>query len=163
MKKYVRFGAMILTSTVIMYFIMYLNVFEIEHFKYSETRLYMTLIMGSVMAIIMLLFMWHMYDNKKVNAMILAGAAIVFGASLYLVRSQALVDQVSWMKAMIPHHSIAILTSERAEITDPEVRKLADEIIKAQEEEIAIMNQYIEELEDGDEEELQPLDELTGN
>ncbi|MER2064061.1 MAG: DUF305 domain-containing protein [Alkalibacterium sp.] len=163
MKKYVKFGAMIATSTVIMYFIMYLNIFEIHHFTFSETRLYMTLIMGSVMTVVMMLFMWQMYDKKKLNAVILAAAAVVFGASLYLVRSQALVDQVSWMKAMIPHHSIAILTSERADLTDPEVRKLADEIIKAQEEEIAIMNQYIEELEDGDDEDLQPLEELTGN
>lgn len=163
MKKYIRFGAMILTSTIIMYFLMYLNVFEFDHATLSETRIYMAILMGATMAVIMMLFMWHMYDNKKLNAIILGGAAVVFGVSLFLVRSQTTVDQVSWMKAMIPHHSIAILTSERADITDPEVRALADDIIQAQREEIDIMKQYIEELEDGDDEELQPLDELRGN
>src|SRR5690554_6421628 len=135
MKKYIRFGAMIMTSTVIMYFLMYLNVFEFSHVTLSETRIYMALLMGAVMAVIMMLFMWHMYDNKKLNAIILAGAAVLFGVSLFLVRSQTTVDQVSWMKAMIPHHSIAILTSERANIEDERVRELADEIIQAQEEE----------------------------
>lgn len=147
MKKYGRFGAMILTSTIVMYFLMYLNVFEFSHVTLSETRIYMALLMGAVMAIIMMLFMWHMYDNKKLNGIILAGAALLFGISLYLVRSQTTVDQVSWMKAMIPHHSIAILTSERANIEDERVRELADEIIQAQEEEIAEMERLIEELE----------------
>lgn len=147
MKKYIRFGAMIMTSTVIMYFLMYLNVFEFSHVTLSETRIYMALLMGAVMAIIMMLFMWHMYENKKLNAVILAGAALLFGVSLYLVRSQTTVNQVSWMKAMIPHHSIAILTSERANIEDERVRELADEIIQAQEEEIAEMERLIEELE----------------
>lgn len=147
MKKYSRFGAMILTSTIIMYFLMYLNVFEWSHVTLSETRLYMAILMGAVMAIVMMLFMWHMYDNKKLNAIILASAAVIFGVSLFLVRSQTTVDQVSWMKAMIPHHSIAILTSERANIEDERVRELADEIIQAQKEEITEMEQLIEELE----------------
>lgn len=51
------------------------------------------------------------------------------------------------MKAMIPHHSIAILTSERAEISDPRVRQLADEIIEAQQREIAEMEALIADLE----------------
>lgn len=163
MKNYIRFGIMILTSTVGMYFLMYFNILEIDHFWYSESKLYMALFMGAWMAVVMLLFMWKMYENKKVNYAILGTAVLVFSLGLYLERSQTTVQDVNYMKAMIPHHSIAILTSTRAEISDPEVRALADEIIKAQREEIAIMTQYIEELEDGDEEELQPLDELRGN
>ncbi|SFC03610.1 protein of unknown function [Alkalibacterium subtropicum] len=163
MKNYIRFGLMILTSTVGMYFLMYFNILEIDHFWYSESKLYMALFMGAWMAVVMLLFMWKMYENKKVNYAILGTAVLVFSLGLYLERSQTTVQDVNYMKAMIPHHSIAILTSTRAEIRDPEVRALADEIIKAQREEIAIMTQYIEELEDDDEEELQPLDELRGN
>ncbi|OJF92597.1 DUF305 domain-containing protein [Alkalibacterium sp. 20] len=147
MKKYIRFGAMILTSTIVMYFLMYLNVFEFSHATLSETRIYMSILMGATMAVIMMLFMWHMYDNKKLNGIILASAAVIFGVSLFLVRSQTIVDQVSWMKAMIPHHSIAILTSERANIEDERVQELADEIIQAQKEEIDEMKQLIEELE----------------
>ncbi|WP_368646092.1 DUF305 domain-containing protein [Alkalibacterium putridalgicola] len=163
MKNYIRFGLMILTSTVGMYFLMYFNILEIDHFWYSESKFYMALFMGAWMAVIMLLFMWKMYENKKVNYAILGTAVLVFSLGLYLERSQTTVQDVSYMKAMIPHHSIAILTSTRAEISNPEVRALADDIIKAQREEIAIMTQYIEELEDGDDEELQPLDELRGN
>lgn len=147
MNNYLKFGIMIGTSTFIMYWLMYLNVFEFAHVTYSETRLYMALIMGSVMAIVMMLFMWPMYKNKKANAGILAVSALIFALSLYLVRSQVLIEDSGWMKAMIPHHSIAILTSERANISDPRVRQLADEIIEAQRKEIAEMEQLIEDLE----------------
>ena len=146
MKKYVRFGIMILVYTVIMYFLMLLNVFQLNHIYFSEMRLLMTLIMGSVMAVVMLSFMWKMYDNKKWNIIILGASFLIFGVSLWLVRSQATIDDVDYMQAMIPHHSIAILASERATIEDERVRKLADEIIAAQEREIAEMKILIEEI-----------------
>lgn len=146
MKKYVRFGIMILVSTVIMYFLMFLNVFQLNHIYFSEMRLLMTLIMGSVMAVVMLSFMWKMYDNKKWNIIILGASFLIFGVSLWLVRSQATIDDVDYMQAMIPHHSIAILASERATIEDERVRKLADEIMAAQEREIAEMKILIEEI-----------------
>ncbi|WP_214815517.1 DUF305 domain-containing protein [Exiguobacterium sp. s131] len=151
MKQYGKFGIMIAVSTFIMYWLMYLNVFQFDHIFFSQTRLYMALIMGSVMAFVMLLFMWGMYKNKTVNFIILGVSALVFSASLWLVRSQTTVDDVSWMKAMIPHHSIAILTSERAEIEDPRVKELSEEIIKAQRREIEEMKRLIEDLEDEEE------------
>lgn len=147
MNNYGKFGIMILTSTFLMYWLMFLNVFQFEHITLSETRIYMALIMGSVMAIVMMSFMWPMYKNKKVNSIILAGSAVIFALSLWLVRSQVLIEDTGWMKAMIPHHSIAILTSERANISDPRARELADTIIKTQREEIAEMQRLIEELE----------------
>jgi hypothetical protein len=106
----------------------------------------MNLIMTAVMALVMLWFMRNMYDDKKMNAYIVGGSVLLFGLSLFLVRSQVLVDDVAWMKAMIPHHSIAILTSERAQLEDPRVQELANEIIAAQEREIAEMKELIEEL-----------------
>lgn len=147
--NYTRFFAMILTATVVMLGLMYLNSFALDHVFFSETRAYMALYMGAIMAIIMLAFMLDMYTNKTVNIAIFVGAALVFAGSLYLVRSQDTVEDVSWMKAMIPHHSIAILTSSRAHISDPRVRKLADEIIKAQEREIAEMKALIADLNGG--------------
>lgn len=147
MKGYTRFAAMIATSTVVMFALMYLNTYQLDHIFFSETRLYMALLMGATMAIIMLAFMQGMYKNKKVNAGIFITSFLVFGLSLWLVRSQVTVGQVSWMKAMIPHHSIAILTSERATITDPRVQELADSIIEAQKKEIDEMKALIEELE----------------
>lgn len=149
--NYRRFGLMVLTSTIIMLILMYFNTYSIDHIFFSQTRVYMALIMGGVMAIVMLAFMRKMYTNKKVNFGIYAGSALLIAVSLFLVRSQATVDDTSWMKAMIPHHSIAILTSERADIEDPRVRKLADEIIKAQRKEIAEMKTLIKDLEEKDE------------
>ena len=146
MNKYARFGIMILTSTIAMFALMYLNTYELSHVYFSETRVYMAIYMGAAMGIIMLGFMLAMYDNRAMNASIFTGSVLVFIFSLWLLRSQVTVDQVSWMKAMIPHHSIAILTSERATITDPRVRKLADGIIDAQRREIAEMKALIQEL-----------------
>jgi len=144
---------MILTSTVVMYFLMFFNIFELSHFMFSETRVYMSIMMGSIMAIIMLLFMWKMYQKKKFNYLILGVSILIFGTSLWLVRSQATVDDTSWMKAMIPHHSIAILTSERADVSDPRVQELRDSIIKTQKEEIAEMKKLIEDIEENGEKE----------
>lgn len=145
--SYARFAAMITTSTIVMFGLMYLNTYRVDHVFFSETRVYMAIIMGATMAIIMLAYMLKMYSNRWVNIGIFFGSALVFGAALWLVRSQETVEQVSWMKAMIPHHSIAILTSERAELTDPRVQELADAIIKTQREEIAQMKALIAELE----------------
>ena len=147
MNKYSKLAAMIGTSTVVMFGLMYLNTYSLDHVFFSETRAYMALYMGAAMAIVMLLFMLGMYQNSAVNMAILIGSGVVFAVSLWLVRSQATVEDVAWMKAMIPHHSIAILTSERANISDPRVRKLADGIIEAQRREIAEMKTLIQELE----------------
>ena len=147
MNNYARFGAMITTSTIVMFGLMYLNTYQIDHIFFSETRLYMALIMGAAMAIIMLGFMLRMYTNRRVNFGIFIGSALVFVVALWLVRSQATVGDVAWMKAMIPHHSIAILTSERATLADPRVRDLADGIIETQRQEIAEMKALLQELE----------------
>ncbi|WP_025647267.1 MULTISPECIES: DUF305 domain-containing protein [unclassified Psychrobacter] len=147
MNPYVKFGLMILTSTIVMYIMMYFNTYKWDHVYFSETRAYMALYMGAMMAVIMLAFMGNMYKKTKVNLMIYGLGIVLFAFGLWGVRSQQTVDQVDWMQAMIPHHSIAILTSERADIDDPRVRQLADDIIKAQKREIGEMQALIEELE----------------
>lgn len=147
--SYARFAAMIITSTIVMFALMYLNTYETSHVWFSQTRMWMALYMGAAMAIVMLAFMLGMYSNTKINTAIFALAAFVFSGSLYLVRSQDTVGDEAWMKAMIPHHSIAILTSSRANITDPRVRKLADDIIEAQRTEIAEMEALIADLNGG--------------
>jgi uncharacterized protein (DUF305 family) len=144
--SYGRFAAMVATSTVVMFGLMYLNTYQLDHVFWSQTRAWMALVMGAAMAVVMLAFMLHMYTNRVINLVILAAAAVVFAGSLYLVRSQATVDDVSYMRAMIPHHSIAILTSERARISDPRVRKLADGIIETQRREIGEMKALIKDL-----------------
>lgn len=145
--NYTKFAAMIATSTIVMFGLMYLNTYALGHVWFSETRLFMALLMGATMAIVMLGFMLNMYRNTRMNLAIFAGGLVVFAGSLWLVRSQETIDDVAWMKAMIPHHSIAILTSERARISDPRVRELADGIIETQRKEIAEMEALIADIE----------------
>jgi uncharacterized protein (DUF305 family) len=146
MKPYAKFAAMSATSTIVMFALMYLNTYQLDHVYFSETRVYMALLMGATMAFIMLAFMRHMYTNQRANISIFVGSVVVFALALWLVRSQATVGDVAWMEAMIPHHSIAILTSERAHISDPRVRSLADGIIETQRKEIAEMKELINDL-----------------
>lgn len=145
--NYIRFLVMIAVSTVVMFGLMYLNTWEISHIFYSQTRTWMALLMGATMAIIMLGFMWDMYSNHAANVAIMIGAVAVFAVSLWLVRSQETVSDVAYMKAMIPHHSIAVMTSDRAHIRDLRVRKLADGILEAQVREIREMKDLIADLE----------------
>ncbi len=144
MNPYVKFTLMILTSTIVMFIMMYFNTYQLDHVYFSETRAYMALYMGAVMAIIMLAFMSNMYKKTKINLLVYGISVVMFAVGLWGVRSQATVDQVDWMQAMIPHHSIAILTSSRADIEDPRVQQLADDIIKAQKREIGEMQALLE-------------------
>ena len=138
---------MLFCSAISMYITMYFNTYEMSHVYFSWTRMYMTFIGIGGMAIIMLLFMIEMYQDKKKNIAIIIGSILLMSISTILVRQQTPIGDVKWMKAMIPHHSIAILTSGRAEIKDPEVKQLAIEIIEAQKREIEEMKKMIERLE----------------
>ncbi|MEX2624244.1 MAG: DUF305 domain-containing protein [Acidimicrobiia bacterium] len=144
--SYLRFGLMIATSMVLMYAVMYLNTFEWDHVRWSETRLFMTLLMGATMAVVMLGFMLGMYKNWKANVAIVLTSLALFGLATWLVRSQTTVEENSYMRAMIPHHSIAILTSERSQIEDVRVCELAVEIIEAQRREISEMEWLIDDI-----------------
>jgi len=144
---YSRFFVMVIISTAVMYCLMYLNTFALDHVFFSQTRMWMALLMGAAMAALMLGFMWSMYQRRLLNIAILASSVVVFTLSLWLVRSQETVGDIAYMKAMIPHHSIAIMTSDRANIRDPRVRKLADGILDAQIREIDEMKSLIAELE----------------
>ncbi len=146
MMKWSTFAAMIAVSTIVMFGLMYLNTYEADHVFFSQTRMWMALYMGGVMAAIMLAFMWKMYPGQGTKIAVMIASALAFAGGLYLVRSQQTVGDEAWMKAMIPHHSIAVLTSSRAHISDPRVRKLADGIIEAQVREIEEMKQLIADI-----------------
>lgn len=147
-KPYTTYFLMLGCSFIAMYITMYLNTYALDHVYFSLTRFYMSSLGIATMAVIMLAFMLKMYTDKKKNRAIVLGSLLLFCSALFLVRTQKpIIGDVLWLKAMIPHHSIAILTSERAAIEDPEVRKLADDIIKAQRQEIKEMKAMIERLE----------------
>ena len=144
---YPKFFLMLAVSFVVMYVVMYLNTYALDHVYFSLMRFYMTWLMVLPMALIMLGFMGHMYQNKSTNRLIVLGSVALFAGVFAMMRAQTFVDDVTWMKGMIPHHSIAILTSERATLRDPEVRKLADGIISTQKREIGEMQAMIKRLE----------------
>lgn len=141
-----RFAAMIGTSTFIMFFLMYQMVYSMDHATFSINRMVASFVMGCVMTLIMLGFMWPMYKGTGTKVTVLAIAAIGAIALLAANRSQALIGDTEFMSSMIPHHSIAINNSRRASISDPRVRKLADDIIKAQVLEIEMMKRLIDDI-----------------
>lgn len=133
-------------SFIIMYIVMFLNITELNHYYTSLTRIYMAILMVAPMAVVMILMMGKMYPNKKMNAGIIVTSGAVFILTLVALRTQTPISDLQYLKAMIPHHSSAILTSKNANIKDPDVKKLSEEIIRAQEEEIAEMKQIIKDL-----------------
>ena len=146
--NYGKFFGMLGLSFIAMYITMYLNTYEFDNVYFSLTRFYMTCLGIASMAVIMLSFMLNMYKNRKKNIAIYVGSLVLFVGALGLVRAQApIIGDVLYMKAMIPHHSIAIMTSKRADLKDPETKKLAEEIIEAQKREIAQMKKIIYRLE----------------
>lgn len=150
-KMYLRFAAMIVTAMVVMYWTMFVSSWEWSHIRFSESRVFMALTMGGTMGLVMLAWMLNMYKNVKGNIVIVVVSLLLFGGAVFLDRSQTTVQDVSWMKAMIPHHSLAITRSERAEITDIRVCQLAREISEAQRREIDEMNWLIEDIEENGE------------
>lgn len=146
-KNYRTFFVMLSVSFVIMYSVMYLNVYKLNHIHLSTTRLYMTLLMVSPMAVVMMVMMPGMYQNKKKNHIITGSAIAVFILVLILLRTQTPINDTQFLKAMIPHHSSAILFSKEANITDPEVMELTRQIIESQEEEIEQMKNILKRIE----------------
>lgn len=144
--NYQKFTVMMIISFIIMYAVMFLNMDKLDHYHTSATRIYMALLMIAPMAIVMMLMMGKMYPNKKVNTGIVMGAIIVFTLVLTGLRTQTPIGDVQYMKAMIPHHSSAIMVSKHAAIKDPEVRALADSIIASQEREINQMEDILKRM-----------------
>ena len=142
-----RFFAMIATSTVVMFPLMYQLVYSADHATFSLTRLVSSVVMGCVMAAIMLAFMWKMYEGPRTKLAVLVGSIVLGVIVLAVNRQQMLIGDVDFMKSMIPHHSIAINNARKADIRDPRVRGLADAIIRAQVKEIAEMKLLVDDIE----------------
>lgn len=145
--SWARFAAMIAISTFIMFFLMYQLIYSLDHAMFSVNRLIASLVMGCVMSVVMLGFMWAMYKGLGIKIAVLVLAALLGVILLSVNRSQSLISDISFMKSMVPHHSIAINNARKASISDPRVRKLADEIIESQVREIAVMKLLIDDIE----------------
>ncbi|NCT89454.1 DUF305 domain-containing protein [Cellulomonas sp. APG4] len=144
---YLRFAAMIGTGMVVMYWVMFVGSWELGHVRFSESRVFMALTMGGAMGLVMLAWMLNMYKNAKANVAVLTASVLLLAGGIALDRSQVTVDDTSYMRAMIPHHSLAITRSERAGLQDVRVCELAVEISEAQRREIDEMDWLIEDIE----------------
>jgi hypothetical protein len=147
MNMYIRFGAMILTAMVVMYWVMFLGSWQWSHIRFSESRVFMTITMGGTMILVMLAWMLNMYKNTKANIAMIAAGLVLIGGGVFLDRSQILVDDTGFMNGMIPHHSLAITRSERAQIQDMRVCELTVDISEAQRREILEMEWLIQDIE----------------
>ncbi|MFW5878949.1 MAG: DUF305 domain-containing protein [Myxococcota bacterium] len=145
---YLRFGAMILTAMVVMYWVMFLGSWEPSHVRFSQSRVFMALTMGGTMGLVMLAWMLNMYKNTALNLVIVGASILLFALGIFLDRSQITVQDVGFMRAMIPHHSLAITRSERAEISDVRVCRLAVRISEAQRKEIGEMEWLIQDIQE---------------
>lgn len=143
---YRKFIVMMIISFLIMYTVMFLNMDSITHYHTSVTRIYMAILMVAPMAVVMMLMMKKMYPDKKVNTGIILTGIAIFILALAGLRTQTPIGDVQYMKAMIPHHSSAIMVSKHANIKDPEVKKLSEQIIQSQEKEIHEMEAMIDRL-----------------
>ncbi|QNM81729.1 DUF305 domain-containing protein [Sphingomonas sabuli] len=141
-----RLASMVAVSTAIMFVLMYQLVYAWDHAFFSISRFLASLVMACVMTVIMLAFMWKMYRGQGTKIAVVAVSALLGIALLAVNRGQLLVGDTAFMKAMIPHHSIAINNARKAHLSDPRVRRLADDIIAAQVMEIEEMKRLIADI-----------------
>lgn len=145
-KKYLTFGAMILTAMVVMYALMFVGSWEWEHVRLSESRMFMALTMGGSMGLVMLAWMLNMYRNTMANVIVVAVSVLMLAVGIFLDRSQVTVGDAAFMQGMIPHHSMAITRAERFNVTDVRVCELAVGISEAQRREILEMDWLINDI-----------------
>jgi hypothetical protein len=145
-RMYLRFAAMIATGIFVMYWVMFVGSYEWNHVRFSQSRVYMALVMGGTMGFVMLGWMLNMYRSTKANMAIVAISLLLVGLGTFLDRSQATVGDAEFMRAMIPHHSLAITRAERFNVADVRVCELAVEISEAQRREILEMDWLIDDI-----------------
>jgi len=168
-KMYLRFAAMIATAMLVMYWVTFVGSYQFDHVRFSQSRVFMALVMGGTMGLVMLGWMLNMYKNTKANIAIVAVSLLLMGVGTFLDRSQSTVGDVSFMRAMIPHHSLAITRAERFNVDDYRVCELAVEISEAQRREIDEMDWLIEDIRDNgpastrEEADARPVPSFDGN
>lgn len=142
--SYRRLGAAVSINAVLMFFLTYALLDSTHHYYVNINRMYMALMMTLPMVVVMLLVMRPMYTNRRLNSLLHASLAAAFIVVFTLARTQTPVDDVQFLRSMIPHHSSAIVMCERASITDPEIARLCDGIVEAQQREIVQMQALLQ-------------------
>ena len=144
---YKRLALMAVAMFVAMYFIMYAMIDGLQNLIPNINNLYMTLLMVSAMLVIELWIMKGMYQNKKINRVIITFSLAIGVFSWFGIREQINVGDKQFVKGMIPHHAAAVLMSEKAKLTDPELIELQKNILETQAKEIELMKRKLKEFE----------------
>lgn len=131
----------------IMYALTYAAVNAFDDVFLNINRFYMAAIMVAPMVILMLFFMAHMFENKRLNLLLYSLSTLIFVLGFAFIRTQTFVGNTQFLRSMIPHHSSAIVMCERSDITDPEILELCGEIVEAQQREINQMNKILNRME----------------
>ena len=143
---YKMLGLNLLISLLIMYLVMFTMIWSVGDLFNNINTFYMAVTMAMPMGILMLLMMRMMYPNQKLNRILYALFALLFILAFGGTRAQSLVGDRQFVRAMIPHHSGAILMCNRAAIRDAEIRDLCfkpDGIVDSQTREIAQMKAFL--------------------
>ena len=143
---YRMLGLNLVVSLIIMYLMMFTMIWSFGEFFNNLNMFYMALLMGTPMGILMLQMMPMMYPNKQLNLLLYALFALLFVLAFWGMRAQGLVGDRQFVRAMIPHHSGAILMCNRASLQNPKIRDLCfgpDGIVESQKREIELMKAFL--------------------
>ena len=140
--SYLSLAVQTLVGGAIMYLVMFVMIDTLGSFYNNLNMFYMTL-MVAPMAVLMIIAMHHMFPSKAANVALLAGSVVVFLGSFALIRTQTTIGDTAFLRSMIPHHSGAILMCREASLSNPEIVRLCQGIIKSQREEIDQMTRLL--------------------
>ena len=143
-KSYGKLALALAISLVVMFLLTMSMIRTSDHFYLNLSNFYMALVMVAPMGLIMLAVMWAMFGNTRLNVALLAGFLVLWFGAWALGRTETFVGNEQFLKSMIPHHSRAILVCQEAHITDPEIEKLCQQIVKTQKQEIAQMKRILD-------------------
>lgn len=144
---YKRLLLMIVLSFISMYVLMYAMVNAFENVYPNFNQFYMAGLMTAPMVIIELVLMGAMYQNKKMNVLIMGTALIALIVFWVLIRQQTAISDRQFLKSMIPHHAGALLMCAKAPIQDAQIKELCRTIMSGQQAEIDQMKTMLRELE----------------
>lgn len=137
---------MVVLHFIIMFILMYSMVDVFENVYLNLNKVYMAAIMTAPMLILEILLMGSMYENKKALNILLAISAVAMIIVFFFIRQQTFIYDKEFLRAMIPHHSSAILMCNKASLEDDEIKELCKSIVVAQQTEIDLMEKILSRL-----------------
>jgi hypothetical protein len=140
---YAHLAIMVGLSFIAMYALMYAMVNTFANVFNNFNQFYMAGLMVAPMVIIELIVMREMYENKRLNGIIIAVWALALVVFFFAIRQQAAISESQFLRSMIPHHAGAILMCEKSTIQDPKIKELCKAIISSQQSEIEQMKSLL--------------------